>query len=73
VMAVEESFGVTLSVGEVGKVVTVGEIVELAWSKVQGRGAWSKSEGREIMPRHFRDSLGFDPVRTMIASLKIWE
>ena len=58
VMAVEESFGIFLSDTETAEVVTVGGIVQLAWSKVEGQCEWSKSRVREVVHQLVRDHLG---------------
>ena len=58
VMAVEESFGITLSDAEAFEAVTVGGIVQLAWSKVEDQGDWNQSRVREIVHQHVRDYLG---------------
>ncbi|YCM43117.1 hypothetical protein V2O64_17555 [Verrucomicrobiaceae bacterium 227] len=57
-MAVEESFGIELSNTETAKAVSVGDIVDLAWSKVESRGDLSEDVVREKVHQHVRDYLG---------------
>ena len=58
VMAVEESFGITLSDAEAAETFTVGGIVDLAWSKVEDRDDWTEAGVREVVHQHVRDYLG---------------
>ena len=57
-IAIEESFGIKLSDTETAESVKVGDIVDLAWSKVNSRGNWSETGVREVVHQHIREYLG---------------
>lgn len=57
-IAIEESFGIKLSDAETAESVTVGDIVDLAWSKVNSREDWSETGVREVVHEHIREYLG---------------